>query len=609
MHDAMRVALYARVSSERQADEATIQSQLAALRQRSAADGVHVEPELCFVDDGYSGATLVRPALERLRDLTHCGGLDRLYVYAPDRLARKYAYQVILLEEFGKCDVQVVFLNDIAAPPSPETDLLVQVQGMIAEYERAKILERTRRGRRYAARQGKVSVLGHAPYGYRYVPKHEGGGVARYDVVLEQARLVQEMFTWVGVAGCSLGDVVRRLAERGVPTATGQPRWDRATIRGILINTAYQGTAKYGKTRLVPRKNEPRRKRGAPAVPRCATIAQPTTAAEQEDIAVPALISAELFAAAASRLQENRRHQREQKQGAEFLLSGLLVCHRCGSAYCGRRLRHAARTAYVYYRCIATDKYRYGGEARCTNKSVNGVLDDTVWADLCALLQDPDRLRREFERRLQQPAQANLDAGHLEKSIAQLKRRIARLLDAYENGWVDKAEFEPRIRTVKERLDREEEALGQHQRDALNEEELRLVVSQFEAFAQQMTAGLAEADFATRRKLLRLLIKRIEVDESEVRIIYRVQLRPFDGSPASRGVLQHCLKFHRKAQGKRSAALGYGGIRKYFHPERVGSTGRVTLMEPLRGREEFSHGVDPGRRCACPGLWDRTPSG
>ena len=193
------VALYARVSSQRQAGEATIQSQLAALRQRIADDGLHVDGERSFLDEGFSGATLVRPALERLRDLAWSGGLDRLYVHSPDRLARKYVNQMLLLEELAKHGVDVIFLNHDARDDSPEGTLLLQMQGMIAEYERAKILERTRRGRRFAARQGKVSVLAHAPYGYRYVTKHAGDGAARFDVVLPEARVVRELFTWVGV--------------------------------------------------------------------------------------------------------------------------------------------------------------------------------------------------------------------------------------------------------------------------------------------------------------------------------------------------------------------------------------------------------------------------
>jgi site-specific DNA recombinase len=544
MDQTIRAALYARVSSERQADELTIQSQVAALKQRMQADGCKVESELCFLDEGFSGSTMLRPALERLRDLAYSGVIDRLYVLASDRLARDYVYQCVLIEEFTKHQVQVVFLNDIAGLASAEGKLLLQMQGMIAEYERAKILERTRRGRRFAARQGKVSALAHAPYGYRYIPKHEAGGEARYEVAPEQSAHVQAMFTWVGVEGLSLGDVARRLREQTVPTSTGLACWDRATIRGILINPAYQGQAKYGKTRLFPRKTPRRPLRGAPLTPRSDKVALPTEDAEQEAIAVPALVSAELFAAVTERLAENRRRYRAQKKGTEFLLSGLLVCGRCNSAYCGRRHRVRAMTEYVYYRCIGADRYRHDGERLCANASVNGRIEEAVWSDLCSLLREPERLRHEFEDRLSRPNHENAEVARLEKAIAEQKRRIARLIDAYENAWLDKHEFEPRVRSAKERLARDQSALAEHQRDSIDEDELRLVIGQFDAFANRMRENLEHADFETKRQLLRLLIQRIEVTDQDIRIVYKVSPRPFVNAPTNGGFLQDCLKFH-----------------------------------------------------------------
>jgi site-specific DNA recombinase len=550
MDGSLSTALYARVSSQRQADELTIRSQVSAIKQRIKEDEVTVEEELCFLDEGYSGSTLERPALERLRDVAYCGGIDRLYVHSPDRLARKYVYQVLLLEEFKKHGVDVVFLNLDPQNHSPEGDLLLQVQGMIAEYERAKILERTRRGRRFAARQGKVSAIGHAPYGYRYVRKQEGDGEARFDIVLDEARVVREIFTWVAVEGLSLGEVARRLSEQEVPTATSKARWDRATIRGILMNPAYTGTARYPKTRLFPRIPGRRPKRGDPRVPRQEKVSRAVSPEEQEPIRVPAIINREMFDAAAERLQENRRRHREQKQGAEHLLSGLLVCHCCGSAYCGQRLRRKASGPYVYYHCLGTDKYRHGGRAICENPSLPGSsLEESVWSDVCALLKDPGRLKRELERRLEKAPTNMLDTTQLQKSIAQLKQRIGRLIDGYENGWLDKSDFERRIQRAKERLAREEEILDHHQRESLDDEELRLVASRFETFAAQIADGLEHADFATRRRLLRLLVDRIEVDRDEVRIVYKVQPRPFAPSPASRGILQDCLKCHTTLSG------------------------------------------------------------
>lgn len=220
----LRAALYARVSSKQQAEANTIASQQEALQVRLQADGLRLEAELCFIDEGYSGGTLLRPALERLRDQAAAGAFDRLYVHSPDRLARHYPYQVLLVEELQRYGIEIVFLNhDIGR--SPEDNLLLQVQGMMAEYERAKILERSRRGKRHAARAGVVNVLSGAPYGYRYVGKYEGNGQARYEVNEVQAEVVRQIFRWVALERCSIGEVCRRL--RG-------PRRPQSARQGLL---------------------------------------------------------------------------------------------------------------------------------------------------------------------------------------------------------------------------------------------------------------------------------------------------------------------------------------------------------------------------------------
>ena len=258
-----RVALYARVSSEQQARGNTVASQLVALREQINAAGLTVEPDDEFVDEGYSGTTLLRPALERLRDVVAAGVVDQVHVLAPDRLARRYAYQVLLVEEFRRSGADVVFANRPIGS-SAEDDLLLQVQGMIAEYERAKILERSRRGRRHAARSGLVSALGKVPYGYRYIAKDAGGGLARVEVVPDEARWVRLMFAWVGLDRLSLREVVRRLYEAGVPTSTGKARWDGTTIALMLRNTAYIGRAAFGRSRFVAAARRLRPLRGHP---------------------------------------------------------------------------------------------------------------------------------------------------------------------------------------------------------------------------------------------------------------------------------------------------------------------------------------------------------
>jgi site-specific DNA recombinase len=166
-------AIYARVSSDRQKENHTIASQTAALIEYAQTHGYSVPPEWVFQDEGYSGTILVRPGLEALRDLSAEGQIAAVLVYSPDRLSRKYAYQVLLSEELSRCGVELIFLK-APAGDTPEDQLLVQFQGMIAEYERAQIAERCRRGKKHTAHQGGVNVLSGAPFGYRYVRKSDG---------------------------------------------------------------------------------------------------------------------------------------------------------------------------------------------------------------------------------------------------------------------------------------------------------------------------------------------------------------------------------------------------------------------------------------------------
>src|ERR1700723_3660054 len=209
-------AIYARVSSEQQREENTIASQTASLIEFAQAHDLEVPKEWVFEDAGYSGATLERPGLEHVRDLAAEGQIQVVLAYSPDRLSRKYAYQILLMEELARNGVETLFVK---APQgsSAEDQLLVQFQGMIAEYERAQILERSRRGKRHRARQGQVNVLSGAPYGYRYVRKSDDAA-ARYEIIHAEADIVRVVYNQYVRAGMSIGAITRLLNERGVPT-------------------------------------------------------------------------------------------------------------------------------------------------------------------------------------------------------------------------------------------------------------------------------------------------------------------------------------------------------------------------------------------------------
>src|SRR5216683_5280834 len=542
----IQVALYARVSSEQQSEAKTVESQVADLRAKIAARGETLAAEQEFVDDGYSGATLIRPALERLRDVIAAGGIDRLYVHCPDRLARNYAHQVLLLDEFTRAGVEVVFLNREVGQ-TPEDQLLLQVQGMIAEYERAKILERSRRGKRHAAQIGAVSVLSGAPYGYRYVSKRDGDGEARFDVVLEEARVVRQVFSWVGQDRCSIGEVCRRLNAAKEKTRTGKTVWDRATVWDMLKNPAYKGAAAFGKTSVEPLRPRLRGQRGRPMQPKRAVSTQDVPREKWMSISVPALVDEAVFETVQEQLQENQQRARIGQRGARYLLQGLLVCACCGYAYYGKPISPSARKgnprSYAYYRCIGSDAYRFGGVRLCWNKQLRtDLVDEAVWNEVCKLLEDPSRLEQEYRQRLL-AKESSTELTGLEASLGRLRQGIARLIDSYAEGMIDKAEFEPRITRMRERIKQLEEHQQQLRDEAGLEQELRLILGRLEDFTSRVKEGLHAADWSTRREIIRALVKRVEIDQEQVHVIFRVGPNtPSSPSDKNTQSLQHCRR-------------------------------------------------------------------
>ena len=225
-------AIYARVSSSQQKDNNTIDSQVDALLDFAQQNAYVVLADFVFKDEGYSGAVLVRPGLDRIRDLSAEGQLPVLLVYSPDRLSRNYAYQILLLEEFGAAGTEVIFLNSPKAQ-TPEEALLLQFQGMIAEYERALIHERSRRGKRFKAKAGVVNVLSGAPYGYEY-GKKTAETAAYYQINETEAQVVRQVYRLYTEEFCSIGAITRQLNACQIPTRKGQSLWERSTIWAML---------------------------------------------------------------------------------------------------------------------------------------------------------------------------------------------------------------------------------------------------------------------------------------------------------------------------------------------------------------------------------------
>jgi site-specific DNA recombinase len=240
----MRIALYARVSTERQERQGTIGSQLDALRRFAQEQGHETVEAYVCVDDGYSGTRLDRPGLDRLRDGAEAGAFEAVVILCPDRLARKYAYQMLILEELERFGVRAVFLEQ---PPSedPHARLLVQIQGAIAEYERMKITERYRRGKLFRARQGEI-VFWKVPYCYRRAPRRDGVP-AHIEISEPEAHVVRQIFAWHVETGLSVRQIALRLTESAHPTATGRTRCGPSTVARLLRNEAYIGTMYFNR--------------------------------------------------------------------------------------------------------------------------------------------------------------------------------------------------------------------------------------------------------------------------------------------------------------------------------------------------------------------------
>jgi site-specific DNA recombinase len=515
-------AIYARVSSEKQKEEQTIDSQTALLREYAQDRGYAVPSKWIFQDEGYSGALLVRPGLERVRDLAGEGQIEAVLVYSPDRLSRKYAYQVLLLEEFARQGVEVIFLR---APQveTPEDQLLVQFQGMIAEYERAQIAERTRRGKKHRAKAGLINVLSGSPYGYRYVKKTETSA-AFYEVIEAEAAVVREVYRLYTEQGLSMGQITRELNAQGIFTRTRKSQWERSTVWAMLRNPAYKGSACFGKTERVERKKITRAlRRRSGFSPRCSANRE-RPEEEWIKIAVPAIISEESFALARERLEQNKHFARRHTKEAT-LLQGFLVCSLCGYSYYRTSTRTSRRKLY-YYRCLGSDRYRYLNKKVCPNRPIRqDYLDEVVWRQVVELLENPELVRREIDRRIREIQESNPSKMRKEALIKErerVRKGSERLVDAYQEGLLSLRELRRRIPDLRKREEALQSQIQALETTAVDQGRYLQLADNIEGFLGRMHRSAETLNVMDRQKILRLLVKEIYVSPDTLTIKHSI---------------------------------------------------------------------------------------
>ncbi|HEY6253735.1 MAG TPA: recombinase family protein [Candidatus Angelobacter sp.] len=524
-------AIYARVSSEQQREENTIASQTASLIEFAKSHELEVPKEWVFEDEGYSGATLERPGLERVRDLAAEGQIQVMLAYSPDRLSRKYAYQILLIEEFARHGVETLFVKSPQGN-SAEDQLLVQFQGMIAEYERAQILERSRRGKRHRAQSGEVSVLSAAPYGYRYVRKTDESP-AVYMVEEAEARVVRRIYEMYTVEGLSIGEITRRLNAEAISTRKQSARWERSTVWAVLRNPAYRGMACFGKTRAAARTRvmRPQRRRG---------VTTPSTTAGHErpreewiEIPVPALVTEESFARAQELLYQNKIRSR-RRTIAPSVVQGLVICAKCGYAFSRTSTQTSARKLH-YYKCIGSDGWRKLGGPVCDNGRFirQELLDQIVWSEVIRLLEEPALIQQELDRRLEAARSSDPTKKReqsLQRESTHVGKGIERLLNAYQEGLLSIEQLRERMPVLRQRqqtLRAELQAIT----DQINERATFLRLAEtLTAFLARLRGAAQTLSVIERQRIVRLLVKEVLVSEDTITIRHSIPI-PSSSSP------------------------------------------------------------------------------
>jgi site-specific DNA recombinase len=514
----MRVALYVRVSTDRQQQAQTIQQQVTQLQAYVAAhEGWTVAAEHVFRDDGYSGARLDRPGLDALRDQAARAAFDLVVVTAPDRLARNFVHQMVVLEELERRGVRVVFC-DRPCSDDPHEQLVTQIRGAVAEYERTLIADRMRRGRQARLRSGQLLPWTRAPYGYRLHPERPRDPAAlQIDPVA--AVVVQELFAAYAAGGVTLHALAAGLTARGVPTPTGRPIWRPTTIRGLLTNPAYKGEAASGRLRTTPARQ--RKSALEPIGKGMSTTAHPSE--EWITVPVPALVSAEQFDLVQRRLAANQRSARRSTIHP-YLLRGLVSCGVCRLA-CTGVTRTATDTRYRYYRCLGKQARVSSGRSSCCPARFipASQLDELVWADLCAVLQHPEQVAQALERAHSGawvPGELRRRQATLRQVRASVARQRQRLLEAYLTEMIDLGAFQRQDRTLAgqeaDLLAREREVAAQGERLV----EVSSIAHSMTAVLERLRVGLDRAGFEQRRQLVELLIDRVVVTDGQVEIRY-----------------------------------------------------------------------------------------
>ena len=510
-------ALYVRVSTDRQAQAQTIQQQVERLQTYLTSEGQTLTEDEIFRDDGYSGASLNRPGLDQLRDRISRGCFERVLITSPDRLSRRFVHQMLIIEEFERASCEIQFL-DRPMSQDPHDQLLLQIRGAVAEYERVLIAERMRRGRQLRLRSGTLLPWTIPPYGYRSAPDCPRDPAA-VRIEPTEGVLVQELFVrYLEPLGTLLG-LAKYLLELQVPSPRGNPRWSAASLRGVLTNPAYTGKLCVGRRRSRP----PRTRRSAThGIGKPARGADFTPRDEWSLVGfIPALVTEDIFDRVQQKLASNMKQAARNNKSHPYLLRALVSCGACQSA-CISRTTNGGRSYYAC-RCLAQPLYS-GHDKRCRSRYIPAdQLDTIVWHDLVEIISEPEAIVNALQRAhqghwLPQQQQARREA--LRKAQATLRQQVERLTEAYLAGIVQLSEYQRRRHELDTRHAGLEQQFKELSAQVDRQKEISDMAASIQDFCQRIQTGLTNASFARKRILMELLVDRVLVNNDQVEIRY-----------------------------------------------------------------------------------------
>jgi len=520
-----QAAIYSRVSTDEQAKGYSLSSQIEACYSYAQERGYTVTAT--FSDD-YTGAAIDRPELNELRDYMARNPLDVVIVYDIDRLARKSAYQFLIEEEFKRAGVVIEFVMG-QYEDTDEGRLQKQIKGVIAEYEKAKILERSKRGKRGKAKSGFVLTGSRPPYGYTV--KSEAHK-AWLEIDENEAAIVRMVYDWylrgdengapmsansIAVRLTNLGILTRGDKQSHVAKKHGKGVWQRAMIIHILTNETYTGVWYFGKTKMIDdgKQREHKDKRG---------FGKQVARAQEEwiPVNVPAIIDPETFALAQKRKVYLTRLLGGHAKN-DYLLKSRLSCSKCGYAMRGQAVNSRSRTKkHFYYLCNGRRQI----VCLCDMPTVRGDwVDALVWEWVKMIIDNPDNLRVGLDgvqNELQQTNQALLDRLIIiDDQIKEQQKQLDKLLDLYLGGEFPKemlTERKARLEQMLATLSKEQNDLAGHLRKVtMTDDQL----SYIEAFCAKIRNGLDQADFNTKRQIIELLDVRGKIAfENNEKVVY-----------------------------------------------------------------------------------------